>query len=312
MDCKPWIEKYRPTKFKEIVLNNNNKKLLENVIKNKHFPNLLFYGPPGTGKTTTIINLINNYHTKYNNNLKGFKIHLNASDDRGIDIIRNQINQFVNTKSLFGNGLKFVILDEVDYMTKNAQQALRYLIQQYSSNIRFCLICNYISKIEKSLQNEFITLSFCNLPSDKINEFLKKIINIEKLKITNKQITDIQIMFKSDIRSMINYIQTNHDNIKINNMIINKDWNEFCVLFTTKELNKKKITKYIDNYCYKNNISIKRFISKFISYHIHNKPFCINNKWLSFFEIIIHNVNISDKYFLNFFVNQLYDLYKSL
>ncbi len=311
MDCKPWIEKFRPKQFKEIVLNANNKKLLGNIIKNKHFPNLLFYGPPGTGKTTTIINLIDKYHSTHNNNLKGFKIHLNASDDRGIDIIRNQINQFVNTKSLFGNGIKFVILDEVDYMTKNAQQALRYLIQQYSSDIRFCLICNYISKIEKSLQNEFITMSFCNLPKKKITLFLKKIIDVEKLKITNKQINDIQLMFNSDIRSMINYIQTNHNNIKINNIIIDKDWDIFCQLFTKKHKT-KTITKYIDNYCYKNNISIKRFVSKFISFHIYNKPFCINDKWLTFFEIIIHNIIISEKYFLNFFVNQLLDLYKSL
>ena len=77
------------------------------------------------------MNIIDNYNKKYNKNLRGV-IHLNASDDRGIDIIRNQINQFVNTKSIFGNKVKFVILDEVDYMTKNAQQALRYLIQQYS------------------------------------------------------------------------------------------------------------------------------------------------------------------------------------
>ena len=79
-------------------------------------------------------------------------IHLNASDDRGIDVISNQINQFVNTKTLFGNGMKFVILDEVDYMTKNAQQALKYLIQQYSKNISFCLICNYISRIDTSFK----------------------------------------------------------------------------------------------------------------------------------------------------------------
>ena len=171
MDYKPWIEKYRPQKFNEIVLNEDNKILLKNIIKNNHFPNLLLYGPPGTGKTTTIINLIEKYHNSYNKNLKGLKIHLNASDDRGIDIIRNQINQFVNTKSMFGNGIKFVILDEVDYMTKNAQQALRYLIQQYSSNIRFCLICNYISKIDKSLQNEFITLCFCNLQKKKYTPF---------------------------------------------------------------------------------------------------------------------------------------------
>ena len=127
-------------------------------------------------ETTTIINMIDEYHKKYYPGIKGLKIHLNASDDRGIDVIRNQINQFVNTKSLFGNGIKFVILDEVDYMTKNAQQALRYLIQQYSDDIRFCLICNYISKIDKALQNEFIQLCFCNLPKTDIFRFLRHIV----------------------------------------------------------------------------------------------------------------------------------------
>ena len=136
-DTRPWVEKYRPTRFDDIVLDPLNKKLLENIITQNSFPNLLFYGPPGTGKTTTIINLINRYQEVYNQKNKGLMIHLNASDDRGIDVIRNQINQFVNTKTLFGNGMKFVILDEVDYMTKNAQQALKYLIQQYSNNIRF-------------------------------------------------------------------------------------------------------------------------------------------------------------------------------
>jgi len=312
MDYKPWIEKYRPKDFTEIVLTENNKSLLENIIKNRHFPNLLFYGPPGTGKTTTIINLIKKFHNLYNKNIKGFKIHLNASDDRGIDIIRNQINQFVNTKSLFGNGIKFVILDEVDYMTKNAQQALRYLIQQYSSNIRFCLICNYISKIDKSLQNEFIKLSFCNLPKNNINTFLKKIVECEKLNISDKELINIQIKFKSDIRSMINYIQTNHDNIKINNIIINKDWDKFINLFNNKQYNKVKIINYVENYCNENNFSVKRFISKFISYHVLNKDYALNEKWLSFFELIQHNINVSGKYVLNLFIYQLYDLYKSL
>ena len=132
MEHIPWVEKYRPGRFEDIVLEDTNKHILNNIIEKNYFPNLLFYGPPGTGKTTTIINLIDKYQERYNQKRKGLKIHLNASDDRGIDVIRNQINQFVNTKTLFGNGLKFVILDEVDYMTKNAQQALRYLIQQYS------------------------------------------------------------------------------------------------------------------------------------------------------------------------------------
>ena len=125
----PWVEKYRPNTFEEIVLDSLNKKILENIIKNEHFPNLLFYGPPGTGKTTSVINLIKAYQATSDN--KNLMIHLNASDERGIDIIRNQINTFVNSKSLFNDGMKFVILDEVDYMTKNAQIALRYLLQSY-------------------------------------------------------------------------------------------------------------------------------------------------------------------------------------
>ena len=146
---KPWVEKYRPTNFDDIVLDDINKNILKNILSSNSFPNLLLYGPPGTGKTTTIINLVNKFHNKQNQNNKSLTIHLNASDERGIDIIRNQINQFVNSKTLFVNGTKLVILDEVDYMTKNAQQALKYLLQSYNNNIRFCLICNYISKIDE-------------------------------------------------------------------------------------------------------------------------------------------------------------------
>ena len=136
----PWIEKYRPDKFENIVLDEINQSLLKNIIETNHFPNILFYGPPGTGKTTTIINVINSYQEKYNQKNKDLMIHLNASDERGIDIIRNQISQFVNSKCLFNKGLKFVILDEVDYMTKNAQQALKYLLQKYPDNVRFCFM----------------------------------------------------------------------------------------------------------------------------------------------------------------------------
>ena len=98
-DTRPWVEKYRPTNFDDIVLEPLNRTLLENIVSQNNFPNLLFYGPPGTGKTTTIINLIDKYQEHYNQKRKGLKIHLNASDDRGIDVIRNQINQFVNTKT---------------------------------------------------------------------------------------------------------------------------------------------------------------------------------------------------------------------
>ena len=216
----PWIEKYRPTSFDNIVLDPINRQIFENIISQNNIPNLIFYGPPGTGKTTTIINLINKYQNKYNQKNRGLIIHLNASDERGIDVVRNQINTFVNTKTLFTTGIKFIILDEVDYMTKNAQQALKYLIQQYNDKIRFCLICNYISRLDYSLQNEFIRLRFSQLPKKEIYVFLKNIVREEKLSISQKQLEFIQNKFSSDIRSMINFLQSNYQNIDKNLKIL--------------------------------------------------------------------------------------------
>jgi DNA polymerase III delta prime subunit len=294
----PWVEKYRPTKFEDIVLEDTNKLLLTNIIKTNNFPNLLFYGPPGTGKTTTIINLINKYQEKYNQKRKGLKIHLNASDDRGIDIIRNQINQFVNTKTLFGHGMKFVILDEVDYMTKNAQQALRYLIQQYSKDIRFCLICNYISRIDISLQNEFVRLRFCQLPKKDIFKFLKKITIQETIKIKNIQIKAIQEYFKSDIRSMINFIQSNHNHTGLNTYIIENDfWEDLLLKIKNKT---SDIQGYIKERCIYYNIQLKIFLMKFINYLINKRNIVKSQKWLQFIEYIMHNSSVREKYLLNY------------
>ena len=302
-DNRPWVEKYRPTQFDDIVLDPLNKKLLENIIKQNNFPNLLFYGPPGTGKTTTIINLINRYQDEYNQKNKGLMIHLNASDDRGIDVIRNQINQFVNTKTLFGNGMKFVILDEVDYMTKNAQQALKYLIQQYTYNIRFCLICNYISRIDTSLQNEFIRLRFCQLPKKDTFNFLHKIIQLEKLNITNKQIKNIQYRFKSDIRSMINYLQSNHNNIeKTTNIFTDKFIKKLVKKIKATDKNKSTI---IYNTCKKYNIQKKEFVLQFISYLISNKSVIINSSFLSCIQFIIHNNNVKEDYLIQYLLGEL-------
>ena len=305
-DNRPWVEKYRPTRFEDIVLDPLNRKLLKNIVTQNKFPNLLFYGPPGTGKTTTIINLINKYQEKYDQKNKGLKIHLNASDDRGIDVIRNQINQFVNTKTLFGNGLKFVILDEVDYMTKNAQQALRYLIQQYNKNIRFVLICNYISKIDSALQNEFIRLRFCQLPKKDTYNFLNTIIEKEGLNITSKQINIIQKKFKSDIRSMINYIQSNHTNLTFNTDILSKKFLEK----TLKNIRKNGNSKEILNICNKNNIEIKDFINELLLYIINQKVELLNKDFINSIQIIIHSEKVDNIYLLNYLVGELDKLYK--
>lgn len=224
-DCVPLVEKYRPKHFDEIVLDPFNKQLLKNIIDTGYFPNLLFYGPPGTGKTTSIINLVTAYQEKHFKKCKALLIHLNASDDRGIDVIRTQLNQFVNSKTLFNEGMKFVILDEVDYMTKNAQQALRYLLQNYSGSVRFCLICNYISRIDEGLQTEFIKLRFNQLPEEDIIHFLTNIATNEKLNMTHHFIQLTQRLFKSDIRSMVNFMQSNQNVLNTKyNIIDNSIW----------------------------------------------------------------------------------------
>jgi len=302
----PWMEKYRPDKFNDIVLDPLNKQILKNVIETSYFPNLLFYGPPGTGKTTTIINLVNSYQAKLKIKNKGLMIHLNASDDRGIDIIRNQINLFVNTNSLFQTGMKFVILDEVDYMTKNAQQALRYLLQKYSNNVRFCLICNYISRIDDGLQNEFIRLRFNQLPTGDIINFLRNISNVENLNMSDKSLLCIQQIYKSDIRSMINFMQYNQDILNSEFKIIdNCVWDEITYKIQNKtELN--SLIAYIQTISIKYNMDKKNIIKDYLNYIVRNNQHFITSNFLNFIENIMHFPDCKNTYFVNYSLSKLY------
>ena len=290
----PFVELYRPKIFEDIVLDPLNKQILKNIIETSYFPNLLFYGPPGTGKTTTIINLINAYQAKLNIKNKDLIIHLNASDERGIDIIRNQINFFVNSKPLFHTGMKFVILDEVDYMTKNAQQALRYLLQNYTGSVRFCLICNYISKIDEGLQNEFIRLRFNQLPKDDIIQFLNHISQSEKLNISLKSLSCIQKLYKSDIRSMINFMQSNQDIVKLQNnepilYIIDSDvWENIISMILNKE-DIEVVKNYIHKISTEYNIDKKNIINDFLNYIIRNKSKYVSKDFLNFVENLMHS-----------------------
>ena len=287
----PLMEAYRPKHFDNIVLDPLNKQILKNIIETSYFPNLLFYGPPGTGKTTTIINLINAYQEKLKNKNKDLIIHLNASDERGIDIIRNQINSFVNSKPLFNTGMKFVILDEVDYMTKNAQQALRYLLQNYSGDVRFCLICNYISKIDEGLQNEFIRLRFNQLPKNDIIQFLTHISNSENLNMTQKSLSCIQKLYKSDIRSMINFMQSNQNtsNNQATLFIIDNDVWIGLIKMINKREKVDKIKSYVDNISIQYNVDKKNIIKDFLNYIIRNHVEHVDNKLLNFIENLMHS-----------------------
>ena len=309
-----WVEKYRPSQFENIVLDPLNRQILKNIIDTSYFPNLLLYGPPGTGKTTTIINLINAYQEKIKIKNKDLVIHLNASDERGIDIIRNQINFFVNSKPLFHTGMKFVILDEVDYMTKNAQQALRYLLQNYSSSVRFCLICNYISKIDEGLQNEFIRLRFNQLPKEDIIGFLKHISDSEKLNMSYNSLSCIQKLYKSDIRSMINFMQSNQDIVKKQVTSSNEEQtfniigDNIWLIIIEKIAKREKlenICSFVHSISIKYNIDKKNIIKDFLNYIIRNNSNVINNEFLNFVENLMHIQNLNNNTHINYSLSRL-------
>jgi replication factor C subunit 3/5 len=307
----PWVEKYRPTQFENIVLDPINRELFQNILEKQYFPNLLFYGPPGTGKTTTIINLINEYQTKHSRPNKSNVIHLNASDERGIDIIRNQIHSFVKSLNLFETGFKFVVLDEVDYMTKNAQQALKYLLQTSSNNVRFCLICNYISKIDESLQNEFICIRFNQLPKNDIYQFIKTIAVKEDICISESAINSIQTMYHSDIRSMINFLQLNQ-NLQM------KEWEKNVINNALLDTIYKKIksncevgefVRYIHDVSIQYNVDKKHIIQSFFNYLIRVHSSEITEPLLDVIAKMTHvvDINLDDllTYFYVSFSNKL-------
>ena len=306
----PWVEKYRPSEFVSIVLDPINRTFFKNIIEKNYFPNLLFYGPPGTGKTTTIMNIINEYQNLNQKKNKGMVIHLNASDERGIDIIRNQIYQFVKSNNFFDVGLKFVILDEVDYMTKNAQQALKFLLQNSFYNVRFCLICNYISKIDESLKNEFICVRFNQLPKEDIFNFIKVIAKNENLIIDDTIIESIHSIYKSDIRSMINYIQLNHNNTDWKSTIINNSiWNSIHdKLLQLDSID--NIRKYIQYISIHHNIDSKSIMKNYFNYIIRNKKEYVTSEFMNIVEVIIHIGENTSNHLTDYFIIYLQELYK--
>ena len=286
----PWVEKYRPTQFDDIVLEPHNRRFFKNIIEQHtdYFPNLLLYGPPGTGKTTSVLNLVAEYQKR-----EGFPAHhlgsnvikLDASSERGVDIIRNQINLFITSNSLFAGGLKFVILDEVDYMTKSAQQTLKYILQTFSfTNVRFFLICNYISKIDESLQKEFVCVQFNQMPPQEIHAFLKTIC--QKEGVDDQSLPTLMLLFQYDIRSMINFLQVNHDLILDDPLLQNI---HECLVSTAGF---KQVKQTLLDISAKYNLHEKEIIKRYYDYALlHHSSTEVSSEWLDRAEMILHNLD---------------------
>ena len=206
-DSLPLVEKYRPKDFENIISHDNILSTLTNLINSNKMPHLIFYGPPGTGKTTTIMACVRRI---YDDKFKQMVLELNGSDDRGINVVREQIKEFACSQRIYKDGIKIVILDEADSMTYDAQFALRRVIENFTYNTRFCLICNYISKIIPSLQSRCMMFRFAPIRDDTIKDKLIDVANLENISITKKGIKSIICLSEGDMRKAYNLLQSVH------------------------------------------------------------------------------------------------------
>jgi replication factor C subunit 3/5 len=202
-----WTEKYRPKKWDDFVGQKKTVKILRAFLENKTITNLLFYGHFGSGKTSLMELFLREFYETDIIDSRYVQI-FNASDDRGLDTVRETIFNFVNTKSLFEDKLKFVILDEADYMLDASQFLLRNIIDKYSDSVRFILICNYVAKIQPSLKNKFCCLRFSKLEDVYINQLLDSISIQEKIPALSDVYRNwILIKSQGDIRKSITMFQ---------------------------------------------------------------------------------------------------------
>ncbi|KAA8573453.1 hypothetical protein EYC84_005038 [Monilinia fructicola] len=214
-DSLPWVEKYRPDTLEDV---SGHQDILATINKfvDTNTSHLLFYGPPGTGKTSTILALARRiYGAK---NMRQMVLELNASDDRGIEVVREQIKTFASTKQIFSMGsaaaapgaYKLIILDEADAMTSTAQMALRRVMEKYTANTRFCVIANYTHKLSPALLSRCTRFRFSPLKERDIRVLVDKVIVEENVQI-NAEATDALVrLSKGDMRRALNVLQACH------------------------------------------------------------------------------------------------------
>jgi replication factor C subunit 2/4 len=250
MSSTPWINKYRPGKLKHIVGQDVVIKNLQNWIKSRDLPHVILQGPPGTGKTSAVISLANELFGKYKTERI---LELNASNDRGINIVRNDIMKF--TKFSIDDienipNFKLIVLDEADAMTQDAQAALRQIIEDNSQKARFIFMCNYINKIIEPLKSRCAVLKFNNVSGKNFSKRLKKIAKNENMIISKKIIKKIVKLSEGDMRNGIMCLQNlKYLRCEITDREVLEEYgiisNEYLslIIFIIKEKNIKKIHK---------------------------------------------------------------------
>ncbi len=199
-----WVEKYRPRTLDEVVGQDEVIQRLKGYVKQGSIPHLLFAGPPGTGKTATAIALTRDlFGDVWRDNF----IELNASDERGIDVVRHKIKEFARTAPIGGARFKIIFLDEADALTADAQAALRRTMEMYSKSCRFILSCNYLSRIIEPIQSRCAIFKFRPVPKEAMKKRLLEICEKEGVRITEDGLEAILYISGGDFRKAINALQ---------------------------------------------------------------------------------------------------------
>ncbi|KAH6680016.1 P-loop containing nucleoside triphosphate hydrolase protein [Plectosphaerella plurivora] len=217
-DSLPWVEKYRPVSLDDVSGHHDILATINKFVDSNRLPHLLLYGPPGTGKTSTILALARRIYGAAN--MRQMVLELNASDDRGIDVVREQIKTFASTKQIFtigaaarGGGIagfKLIILDEADAMTNTAQMALRRIMEKYTANTRFCIIANYAHKLSPALLSRCTRFRFSPLKEADIRVLVDKVVEEEKIQILGDATAALVKLSKGDMRRALNVLQACH------------------------------------------------------------------------------------------------------
>jgi len=212
-DQIPWIEKYRPSKLEDIILDEHIYKKIKKIIDDKEMPNLILPGVPGIGKTTTIKCIIRALYSHYSNDAV---LELNASDDRGIKAVKEKIESFCKKQITFNDNPdktpiycthKIIFLDEADNMTNKAQRLINNLMEKYHKTTRFAFTCNSSSDIIEGIQSRCIIMRFYRLQKDQIIKRLEQICKLEDITIKFKPLKTIAEIADGDLRCAINNLQ---------------------------------------------------------------------------------------------------------
>ena len=199
-----WIEKYRPKTLKEVVGQKEITDRLQSYVRSKNLPHLMFAGSPGTGKTTCALALAKElFGEGWKNNF----VEMNASDERGIDVVRGKIKEFARTSPISGANFKIIFLDEADALTNDAQSALRRTMERYSAICRFIISCNYSSKIIEPIQSRCAVFRFRPLRAEDIKRYLQLIAKVEKVDITDDAMDALVHVANGDMRKGVSSLQ---------------------------------------------------------------------------------------------------------